>query len=115
MVLGEGDQAPQEALDFIDQSVKRWHNRLTLKNLRLAERYLERELRIAVLLKHVGWGGEEFGALFQRVPLSWPQAYGNRWARNAFDIRKEAYDVETERSTGVPMVKSSRCLFTMSR
>ena len=38
--LDERDEVLQQAIDFIQQSAKRSHNRLSLDNLRLSERYL---------------------------------------------------------------------------
>jgi hypothetical protein len=67
--LDEQDEALEQALDFIQQSSKRWHNRLTYKNLRLAERYLEDKLEIWILFKELGIGAKECCALLNRIPL----------------------------------------------
>ena len=45
---------------MIQQLAERWDNRLTFKNLRLAERYLKGELEILVLLKEVGVSGKQW-------------------------------------------------------
>jgi hypothetical protein len=66
--LDERDEAFQQALDFIQQSSKRWHKRLTFKNLRFAERYIEGELELFVLVKGTGVGDEQFGARLHRIP-----------------------------------------------
>lgn len=68
--LDERDEVLQQAIDFIQQSAKRWHNRLSLDNLRLSERYLEGELQILVLFKVFGVGFEEYCAILNRRLLS---------------------------------------------
>ncbi len=67
--LDERDEALQQALDFIQQSAKRWHERLTLNNLRFAERYVKAELELLILLKGTGVGAEQFGARLHRTPV----------------------------------------------
>jgi len=77
--LDERDEALQQAIDFIQQSAKRWHNRFTYKNLRFAERYLKGELEILVLFKEVGSGAEEFGALLKRIRCRRPDTDQHGW------------------------------------
>src|SRR6266545_2838784 len=70
--LDERDEALEQALHFIQQSAERWHNRLTYKNLRLAERYLEDKLEFWVLLKELGVGTKKWCIRFNRIPLGRP-------------------------------------------
>jgi hypothetical protein len=78
-MLGERDEALQQALDFIQQSAKRWHNRLTFNNLRFAERYIKGELELFVLLKRGGVSDEQFGARLQRIPDGGSEVEHRNW------------------------------------
>jgi hypothetical protein len=100
--LDERDEALEQALDFIQQSSKRWHNRLTFQNPRLAERYLEDELEIGVLLKEVGGGGKEWCALLNRRSLGRLDEDREGWQIlcSLAGSAKECGDVEAERPVG---------------
>jgi hypothetical protein len=97
--LDERDDVLEQALDFIQQSSERWHHRLTYKNLRLAERYLEGKLEICVLLKEVGVGTKECCALLNRIPLGWldEDRYGWQVLCSLAGSAKERGNVEAER------------------
>lgn len=75
----ERDEALEQAIHFIQQSAERWHDRLTYKNLRLAERYLEAKLEVFVPIKVPGIGDEQFGAILQRVDAVRANADRHGW------------------------------------
>jgi hypothetical protein len=65
-----------EAFDEIDELMQRWHNRLSVKNLTLAERYLKGELEFGIVFV-LGVGpatvGPEYVAVFERkFPVDGP-------------------------------------------
>jgi hypothetical protein len=61
----QGAEAQNEAIDQIRHVLKRFNDRLTLANLRLAERYLKAEIQLLVHFR-IGQIDEEFGACLQR-------------------------------------------------
>ena len=66
-VSDERDEALEEALNFINQAAQRWHNRFTLENLRLSERYIKGELGLAFEAAS-RFDGKEIRAFFQLRP-----------------------------------------------
>jgi len=57
------------AIRELDQLGKRWHDRLTLDNLRLSERYMQFELEVVVTFARVGVP-KEYCAIFRRDDAS---------------------------------------------
>lgn len=66
LYLKGGSEEIDDFADRAHQLGQRWNDRLTLKNLRLTERYIEGELKLIVWFTILPWGAGQFCAIFQR-------------------------------------------------
>src|SRR4051812_7623498 len=69
----ERGDAAQQALDFIEQSAKRWNDRFTKKSGGLAEGYVEGKLGFDVGFEIGAGSSEQFRAVFYKTPVGWPE------------------------------------------
>lgn len=67
-VLSEniGREGVNDAFDKLDRIFEGFNNRVTFKNLALAERYLKKEMRLCVVFRFVEDPSRQFVAVFQR-------------------------------------------------
>ena len=69
----QGLETENQVVNIIRHLNERWEQRLTLDNLRLAERYVKGELHLLIHFR-VGGVTEEYAALLKRkLPISGPQ------------------------------------------